>query len=121
MNTPEAPKNSQRIQVQVAVDTDELRTWAGKHADAGNHGVAHALYRAAERYDDQIIDLKQLRKRLTRATALLIPLRNTAEEWEALPCVSGYRIANVDSDDSQCLHCASKEVLNVLDALGGVL
>ena len=31
----------------VAVDVDELREWAGRHADAGHHGVAHALYQAA--------------------------------------------------------------------------
>ena len=36
------------LRVQVAIDTDELRTWAGKHADAGHAGVAHTLYKAAE-------------------------------------------------------------------------
>ena len=33
--------------IQVAIDSDELRRWAERHADAGNHGVAHALYAAA--------------------------------------------------------------------------
>lgn len=39
------------IPVTVAVDTDELRNWAGQMADAGRHGVAHALYDSAKRYD----------------------------------------------------------------------
>lgn len=34
--------------VTVAVDVAELREWAGKHADAGHHGVAHVLFKAAE-------------------------------------------------------------------------
>ena len=38
---------SETIHVKVTVDTDELREWAGKHADAGHHGVAHVLYKAA--------------------------------------------------------------------------
>lgn len=32
----------------VTVDSHELREWADKHADAGNHGVAHVLYKAAD-------------------------------------------------------------------------
>lgn len=36
-----------RITVKVTVDTDELRKWADHHADRGNHGVAHVLYKAA--------------------------------------------------------------------------
>lgn len=36
-----------RLPVTVAVDVDELREWAGRHADAGHHGVAHVLYQAA--------------------------------------------------------------------------
>lgn len=39
---------SKTITVEVAVDVDELRHWAGKHADAGHAGVAHTLYKAAE-------------------------------------------------------------------------
>lgn len=35
------------LRVKVTVDTDELREWAGRHADAGHHGVAHVLYQAA--------------------------------------------------------------------------
>ncbi len=38
---------TQRIHVTVEVDTDELRKWADRHADSGNHGVAHVLYKAA--------------------------------------------------------------------------
>lgn len=46
------------IPVTVNVDRDELREWAGKHADAGHHGVAHVLYQAAnevETITDQAI------------------------------------------------------------------
>ena len=35
------------VKVKIEIDVDELRHWAGKHADAGNHGVAHVLYQAA--------------------------------------------------------------------------
>ena len=28
------------VKVKAAVDVEELRHWAGKHADAGHHGVA---------------------------------------------------------------------------------
>ena len=38
---------TERIHVMVTVDTDELREWADRHADMGNHGVAHVLYQAA--------------------------------------------------------------------------
>lgn len=41
------PAGAKVIPVMVTVDTDELRTWADRHADAGNHGVAHVLYKAA--------------------------------------------------------------------------
>ena len=36
------------VKVKIEIDVDELRHWAGKHADAGHHGVAHVLYKAAE-------------------------------------------------------------------------
>lgn len=36
------------LHTTVTVDAAELREWAGKHADAGHHGVAHVLYLAAE-------------------------------------------------------------------------
>lgn len=36
------------INVKVTVDSDELREWAGRHADAGQHGVAHVLFQAAK-------------------------------------------------------------------------
>ena len=39
---------SKTIKVEVDVDVEELRHWAGKHADAGHAGVAHVLYKAAE-------------------------------------------------------------------------
>lgn len=35
------------IRVTVNVDSDELREWAGRHADAGRSGVAEVLFRAA--------------------------------------------------------------------------
>ncbi|QOH55239.1 hypothetical protein C6Y44_04075 [Rhodococcus rhodochrous] len=43
------------------MDTDNLRKWAEWHADHGHHDVAHALYRSAERYDDQILALDRVR------------------------------------------------------------
>lgn len=49
---------SERIHVTVEVDTDELRKWADKHADSGNHGVAHVLYKAAsdgESLSEQVV------------------------------------------------------------------
>ncbi|QMU19043.1 hypothetical protein [Gordonia rubripertincta] len=45
---------NERITVKVAVAPDELREWAGKHADAGHHGVAHVLYEASGRYEKLI-------------------------------------------------------------------
>ena len=36
------------VKVKIEIDVDELRHWAGKHADAGHAGVAHVLYKAAE-------------------------------------------------------------------------
>lgn len=38
---------SKTIRVTVSIDTDELRKWADWHADRGQHGVAHVLYKAA--------------------------------------------------------------------------
>lgn len=37
--------------VLVTVETDELRKWAGHHADKGHHGVAHVLYQAANQVE----------------------------------------------------------------------
>lgn len=45
---PRCGESGETITVKVTVDTDELREWAGRHADAGHHGVAHVLYKAAE-------------------------------------------------------------------------
>ncbi len=39
---------ARRLPVQVTIDVDELRTWAQRHANAGNAGVAHVLLKAAE-------------------------------------------------------------------------
>lgn len=39
---------AEHLPVTVEVDADDLREWAGRHADAGHHGVAHVLYQAAE-------------------------------------------------------------------------
>lgn len=49
------------IKLSVVVDTDELRKWADKHADAHNHGVATVLYNAAERLDSQILGVDRVR------------------------------------------------------------
>lgn len=45
--TDQPPVLPKTLTVTVGVDTDELREWAGKHADAGQHGVAHVLYATA--------------------------------------------------------------------------
>lgn len=57
----DARKAAETIRVTVTVDTDELRAWAEKHADAGHHGVAHVLFKAAsdgeslsEQHDRQV-------------------------------------------------------------------
>lgn len=39
------------IRVTVAVDTDELRLHADRHAAADHHGVAHVLYAVAKHLD----------------------------------------------------------------------
>ena len=43
-----SPVIDSTVKVKIEIDVDELRHWAGKHADAGHHGVAHVLYKAAE-------------------------------------------------------------------------
>lgn len=35
------------IHLTVTINSDDLRRWADRHADAGHHGVAHVLYQAA--------------------------------------------------------------------------
>lgn len=40
-----------RIDVTVAIDTDELRYWAERHADKGHAGVSNVLFEAAGRYE----------------------------------------------------------------------
>lgn len=62
------------LKVQVAIRSDELREWAGKHADAGHHGVAHVLYQAAE----QAESLTEQALREARAAAL----REAADELD---------------------------------------
>lgn len=47
----QAEKAQRTIEVKVDVDTDELREWAGKHADAGQAGVAHVLYATARQLE----------------------------------------------------------------------
>lgn len=61
--------------VTVTVDTDELRHWAEKHADAGNHGVAHVLYKAAS-------DGESLTEQAIRA-AKVEALRDAADEMSS--------------------------------------
>jgi len=50
-----------QVKVNLTVDTKNLRKWAGWHADRGHADVAHALYRSAERYDDQACALDRVR------------------------------------------------------------
>lgn len=49
------------VKLHVAVDTDELREWADKHADMRHVGVAQVLYNAAERLDNQILGVDRVR------------------------------------------------------------
>lgn len=56
---PSTPEG-RTIRVQVAMNTDNLRKWAEWHADHGHHDVAHALFRSAQRYDDQASALERL-------------------------------------------------------------
>lgn len=58
---------SETIRVTVAVDTDELRTWADHHADRGHHGVAHVLYKAA--IDGESLSEQAIREARSKATA----------------------------------------------------
>lgn len=62
------------IRVKVTVDTDELREWAGKHADAGHHGVAHVLYKAAS--DSESLSEQVIREARAEAEAEM------REAWE---------------------------------------
>ena len=64
------------LHVTVEVDTDELRRWADRHADAGNHGVAHVLYKAAKSGES----LSEQALRETRVEAL----REAADEMESV-------------------------------------
>lgn len=65
-----------QIRVQVAVDTDDLRRWAAWHADRGHTGVAHVLYGAAERYEDQASALDRVRAELDQHPVKGCTLRN---------------------------------------------
>ncbi|APE11033.1 hypothetical protein BO226_19360 [Rhodococcus sp. 2G] len=60
MSDPTTPE-TRTIRVEVAINTDNLRKWAEWHADHRHPDVAHALYRAAERYDDQASALDRVR------------------------------------------------------------
>ncbi|NKT69474.1 hypothetical protein GS860_16080 [Rhodococcus hoagii] len=42
---------SERIPVTVSIDTDEVRKWADKHADAHHPGIAMLLWDAADRLE----------------------------------------------------------------------
>ena len=59
MSDPTTPR-TRTIRVEVAVDTDNLRKWADWHASHRHPDVAHALYRSAERYDDQASALERV-------------------------------------------------------------
>ncbi|QDF17495.1 hypothetical protein SEA_PHROSTEDPHLAKE_51 [Gordonia phage PhrostedPhlake] len=79
---------SERLTVQVAVAPDELREWAGKHADSGHAGVAHVLYEAATRYE----------KLIEVATAPVGQRIRTdfLTQAEVLPCPEGWSWTVVD-------------------------
>lgn len=56
MTEADAP-TSTTLRLQVAVDSDDLRTWADWHVDRNHDGVAAVLYSAADRVDIQSSDL----------------------------------------------------------------
>lgn len=53
-------EDAKTLRVTVTVDTDDLRKWAGWHADRGHHGVAHVLYKAAS--DGEALTAQALRE-----------------------------------------------------------
>ncbi|GAA1812610.1 hypothetical protein [Nesterenkonia flava] len=80
------------INVKVTVDSDELREWAGRHADAGQHGVAHVLFQAAK--DAESISEQAIREVQEEAKAEL-----TRELSERLGFGDGRTEPAADVDD----------------------
>ena len=77
---------SKSLRVTVEVDTDDLRHWADKHADAGHHGVAHVLYAAAkdgETLSEQVArERDEARAERDAAREALARVEALADEWE---------------------------------------
>ncbi|WP_152442262.1 hypothetical protein [Rhodococcus ruber] len=88
----------EQTRVQVAIATDELRKWADWHADRGHAGVAHALYRSAERYDDQATALDRVREIADRAASA---------GWRQTPLLS--------VDQAEGMNLVGEEILRALD------
>ena len=77
-STSDARKRAaERLTVTVTVDTDELREWADRHADMGNHGVAHVLYQAAK--DGESLGEQAIREAEQRGA--VEALRNMAQTF----------------------------------------
>ena len=80
----EMARRSETIRVKVTVDTDELREWAGRHADAGRHGVAHVLYKAAE--DGESLSEQAVNEARTEGVeAVTTLLRKVVDYWDGPP------------------------------------
>lgn len=74
---------SKTLTTTVTVDADELREWAAKHADAGHHGVAHALFKAAEGIESVPEQHeRELREQIARDIEAMIPgAEERIENW----------------------------------------
>ena len=93
------------IRVKVTVDTDELREWAGKHADAGRHGVAHVLYKAAD--DGESLSGQATREMRDQITADALEL---VREWTAM-----------DGRGGACLNLRGRDLADFRDQLADVI
>lgn len=80
---------AEHLPVTVEVDANDLREWAGRHADAGHHGVAHVLYQAAEGVES----ITEQHDREVKAEAL----REWIAEWPTTPS-DGTFLADVARD-----------------------
>ena len=84
-NSDSRKRQAETIAVKVTVNTDELREWAGKHADFGHHGVAHVLYKAAS--DGESLTDQAIREAVEQARAEVnagwtAAVEALADEWD---------------------------------------
>ena len=86
---------SERLRVQVTVDTDELREWADRHADMGNHGVAHVLYQAAA--DGESLSEQAIREAVAEERERIATAIEALRPDAAMPSPMSYRDARDDA------------------------